>query len=202
MINSKAAHRPSKVGDRSATSKSIASVVSHHKHSPAESCEEVRVDPRPQPACRKTARTRSRWWGSKLAMRPPTSSSGLPTARASTSAKMWRSPEDTAFEYRYDLGVEPGDSSVVGPQPWLTRIHESPAAGPDQQLHRSLGRMASSCPVTQFRSNSAAIGCRCGWLIVVDLLGSDDEPESRVSWPLGHHAERRLLPRAAQVRWA
>jgi hypothetical protein len=32
-------------------------------------------------------------------MRPPTSSSGLPTARASTSAKMWRSPEDTACEY-------------------------------------------------------------------------------------------------------
>jgi hypothetical protein len=64
---------------------------------------------------------------------------------------------------RYDLCVEPGDSSVVGPQPWLTRLQESPAAGHDQQFHRSLGRVASSCPVAQFRCDSAAIGCRCGW---------------------------------------
>jgi hypothetical protein len=62
----------------------------------------------------------------------------------------------------YDPRVEPDDSSVIGAQPWLTRIHESPKAGPDQQLHRSLGRMASSCPVAQFRGDSAAIGSRCG----------------------------------------
>jgi hypothetical protein len=43
------------------TSKSIPSVVSHHKHSPAESSAELRVDPLPQPAGRKTARTRPRW---------------------------------------------------------------------------------------------------------------------------------------------
>src|SRR5688572_29995191 len=49
----------------------------------------------------------------------------------------------------HDFWVEPGDSSVVGPQPWLTRLRESPTAGPDQQLHRSLGRMASSCPGPQ-----------------------------------------------------
>jgi hypothetical protein len=32
----------------------------------------------------------------------------------------------------YELCVEPGDSTVVGPQPWLARLHESPTAGPDQ----------------------------------------------------------------------
>ena len=39
----------------------------------------------------------------------------------------------------YDLCIQPDDSSVIGAQSWLTRIHESPTAGPDQQLHRSLG---------------------------------------------------------------
>jgi len=62
----------------------------------------------------------------------------------------------------YDFRVEPGDSSVIGPQPWLTSGHESAAAGSDQQLNRSLGRIASSRPVAQLRGNSAAIGCRCG----------------------------------------
>jgi hypothetical protein len=38
-----------------------ATVVSHHNHSPAGSSEEGRVAALPQPACRRTARTRSRW---------------------------------------------------------------------------------------------------------------------------------------------
>jgi hypothetical protein len=46
--------------DPSEASKSIATVVSHHNHCPAESFEELRVEP-PLPACRNTATTRSRW---------------------------------------------------------------------------------------------------------------------------------------------
>jgi hypothetical protein len=102
----------------------------------------------------------------------------------------------------YDLRVEPGDSSVVGPQPWLTRVHKSPTASPEQQLHRSLGRIASSRPGAQLRAIPPPLAADVVRLIVIDLLGWDDGLESHVPWRLGQHAEHRLQPRAAHVRWA
>jgi hypothetical protein len=51
-----------------------------------------------------------------------------------------------------------------------------------------------------------AVHCRAAAdvvrLIVIDLLGPDDGPESHVPWRLGQYAEHRPLACAAHVRWA
>jgi len=102
-----------------------------------------------------------------------------------------------------DLCVEPGDSSVVGSQPWLTPLHESPTARPDQQLDRSAS--VEWHPCAQFRSSAAIappLAADVVRLIVVDLLGSDDASEFHAPWPHGQPAENALLPFAARVRWA
>lgn len=99
---------------------------------------------------------------------------------------------------RYDLCVEPGDSSVVGLQPWLTRVHESAATTPPQL--RSRGILVPRCAVSA--TIPPPLVADVVRLIVVGLLGSADGREYRDLWRLGRHAEHRLLPRAAQVQWA
>jgi hypothetical protein len=101
----------------------------------------------------------------------------------------------------YDLCIEPGDPSVVGPQPWLTRLHKSAAAG---LINNSTAASVEWHPRAQSRSSAAippALAADVVRLIVVDLLGSDDGSESPAPWPRGRHDEHRLLPRAAPVRW-
>jgi len=66
-------------------------------------------------------------------MRPPTCSSDFAKcARLDECQNLALSAGRGIRVPRDDLGVEPGDSSVVGPQPWLTELDESPTAGPDQ----------------------------------------------------------------------
>src|SRR5215218_9587777 len=132
-------------------------------------------------------------------MRPPTSSSG---ARASTSARMWRSPEDTAIEY---CPVSCASSQVT---PRLSiRSHGWPGSTnlPPRALNNSTAASVEWHPCAQFRS-SAVIPPPSTFdvvrLIAVDLLGSADGPGSHVPWRLGPYAEHRPLRLGADVRSA
>jgi hypothetical protein len=103
---------------------------------------------------------------------------------------------------RHDLCVEPGDSSGVGPQPWLPGSTNLP---PLALINNSTAAAVEWHPRAQSRSSAAippALAADAVGLIVVDLLGSDDGPESHVAWRLGQYAERGLLARPVHVRWA